>query len=238
MKKLALALVLAVPALAYADTADDLLKKGLALYKDGKYAEAVDVLTKAYAANPKPELLFPLAQAERNAGDCKAASIHYKKILEEIADLNTAKLVRQNLALCEPAEPDKPPTEKCETKPVEPPPPPKTIVREVDRGGHTDQVAVASAGAGALALGIATGFYFASSSTRDAADQAGSLSAHNTLADRADSERTAMIVSAGIGAAALGFAAFRWLTHDPAPRTDVALVPTSGGGAVWFSSRW
>jgi len=47
-----------------------------------------------------------------------------------------------------------------------------------------------------------------------------------------------MLVSAGIGAAALGFATYRWLTHAPAPRTDVAVVPTSGGGAVWLRSRW
>lgn len=237
--RVALVLALAVPALAYADNADDLLKKGLALYKDGKYPEAVDVLTKAYAADPKPELMFPLAQAERLSGDCKAASIHYKKILEQIADLNVAKLVRQNLSLCEPGEPDKL-GEKCEARAADPvpSPAPKTIVREVDSGGHTDRIAVISAGLGALALGAATGFYFASSSTRDAADQAGSLSAHDTLADRADSERTAMVVSAGIGAAALGFAAYRWLSHDSAPRTDVALVPTSGGGAVWFTSRW
>lgn len=237
-------LALASPRLVRAETADELLKRGLALYKDGKYSEAVEVLAKAYAADPKPEVMFPLAQAERLAGDCPAAAGHYKKILAQVGDLNVAKLVRQNLSLCEGAEPV--PPEKCETKPAEPEhhdttttTTPKTIVREVDRGGHTDRVAVLSASVGALALGTATGFYFASSSTRDAADQAGSLPAHNTLADRADSERTAMIVSASIGAAAIGFAAYRWLAHSDAPaRTDIAVVPTTHGGAVWFTSRW
>lgn len=238
MKRALLAAFVLAPLVAHAETADELLKRGLALYKDGNYAEAAKVLQQAYDADPKPEVMFPLAQAERLGGDCKAASAHYKKILEQIGDLNVAKLVRQNLSLCEPPEADKTPA-KCEPTTVTSTavaPAAKTVVREVD---HGDRIAIVSAGAGALALGVATGFYFAASSTRDAADQAGSLQAHDTLADRADSERTAMVVSASIGAAALGFAAYRWLTHDPAPRTDVALVPGAhGGGAVWLTTRW
>ena len=238
------ALVLAArPALA-----DDDLKHGLALYKEGKYAEAVAVLAKAYAADPKPEVLFPLAQAERLSGDCKSAALHYKKILEQVGDLNVAKLVRQNLELCEPPKPEQPaqpaPPPVCETKPAEPPPPApppppppaKVVVRDVN---HTDQLAVISAGGGALALGVATGLYFAMSSTKDAAGQANSLAAHNELSDRADSERTAMIVSASIGAAAIGFAVFRLATHPDAPaKTDVVVVPTAHGGAAAFTLRW
>jgi len=229
-----LALVLAArPALA-----DDDLKAGLALYKEGKYAEAVTVLTKAYNADPKPEVLFPLAQAERLAGNCKAAAEHYKKILTEVGDLNVAKLVRQNLELCEPAPAEQPTAQKCEAKPVETPTAPaaKVTVREVN---HPDQIAVIAAGGGALALGAATGLYFAMSSTRDAAGQASSLTAHNELSDRADSERTAMIVSASIGAAALGFAVYRIATHHDTPaKSDVALIPTARGGALSFTTRW
>ncbi len=233
--KLTLAVLLLATA-ARAETPDELLKRGLALYKDGKYAEAVVVLKQAYDADPKPEVLFPLAQAERLAGNCTAAAEHYKKILEQIGDINTAKLVRQSLELCEPPTPTPGPAPKCEPTTKAPESgPPKTVVREV---GHTDRVAVIAAGGGALALGAAVGLYFAASSTRDAADRAGSLASHDTLADRADSERNAMIVTASIGAAALGFATFRFLTHTDARRTDVAVVPTSRGGAVWLTRSW
>ena len=240
MKRALVAAVLLAPVVAHAETPDELLKRGLALYKDGKYPEAVRVLQQAYDADPKPEFMFPLAQAERLAGNCTAAAVHYKLILETIADFNVAKLVRQNLSLCE--GPETP--AKCEstgTPAPSPTPTPapaaKPAVTTVEH--PSDKVAMVSAGAGALALGVATGFYFASSSTRDAADQAGSLAAHNELSDRADSEHTAMLVSAGIGAAAIGFAAYRWLSHDKAPRTDVALVPGAhGGGAVWLTTRW
>jgi tetratricopeptide (TPR) repeat protein len=236
---IALAILAGSAPLAHAETPDEILKRGLALYKDGKYSDAVVVLAQAYALDPKPETLFPLAQAERISGDCKAAAEHYKKILEQVADLNVAKLVRQNLALCEGSEPPPaaPAAPKCEAPPPAPerarPPAP-----EIVHDSQTDRVAVISAGAGALALGVATGLYFAASSTRDAADQAGSLAAHDTLADRADAERTATVVTASIGVAAIGFATYRWLTHHDAPRTDIAIVPTTRGGAVWFTSRW
>lgn len=221
------------------------LKKGIDLYKAGKYAEARVQIEKAYKADPKPETLFALAQAERLAGDCMAAAAHYKQVIAEVSDLNVAKLVQQNLLLCEPAE-DKPepapePTkvEVKEVAPVEPKIVERFVIREERR---TDKVAVVMLGGGMLALGTAGGLYVAASSNAEAADLARSLPDHDSLADKAKSERTLMYIAAGAGAVMLGVAVFRFATggSSKAEKSDagVAVLPNGSGGSLLVTSRF
>ena len=234
-------IALAAPRIARADDAADLLKQGLALYKEHKYAEAATTIAKAYDLDPKPETLFPLAQAERLAGDCKSAATHYKQVIEQISDLNVAKLVQENLALCEATAPEPPQQPVAQTPPaaaaIAPPPKiiTKTVVREVPTG---DRLLPVLAGVGALALGAAGGLAIASSSTTDAADRAGSLPSHDTLADRAVSERDAAIAAAAVGVAVLGYATVRWYMHRGPAKADVAVAPLHGGGAFTVTARW
>jgi tetratricopeptide (TPR) repeat protein len=231
-----LAAVIAMTSPAAADKAGDLMKKGIDLYKAAKYDEAAKVLQQAYDLDHKPETLFALAQAQRLAGDCTSAAANYHKVIEQISDVNTAKLVQQNLSLCEKDEPK--PEPKVEPKP-EPPPEPKVITRTVVREvGHTDMLAATVFGAGMLGLGAAGGLYVAASSNRDAADQARTLDDHDRLASKASSEQTAMFIAAGVGVAAIGYAVFRWTRGSDAPKADVAIVPTSGGGAVSLNGSW
>lgn len=239
-----LAAVIALGGTAAADKAA--LKKGIELYKAGNYAEARVQLEKAYKSDPKPDTLFALAQAERLAGDCVAAVAHYREVIEKANDLNVAKLVQQNLRICEP-EDDKPEA-KPEPAPVpepknEPPPEPKivekTVVREVSR---TDKVAAAMFGGGMLALGAAGGLYVAASSNAEAADLARSLPDHDKLADKAKSERTLMYIAGGAGALMIGFAVFRWVSGGSdkreTPSTDVAVAPYGSGGQLLVTSRF
>ena len=76
-----LAAVIATAQTAGADPAAD-LKRGIELYKAGKYGDAAALLKQAYEATGKPETLFSLAQAERLAGDCTSAAAHYHKVVE------------------------------------------------------------------------------------------------------------------------------------------------------------
>lgn len=221
------------------------LKKGIELYKAGKYAEARVQIEKAYKADPKPETLFALAQAERLADDCTAAAAHYKQVISEVSDLNVAKLVQQNLLLCEPAD-DKPvvePAKKVEADPepvaVEPKVVERVVVREERR---TDKLAMVMLGGGMLALGAAGGLYVAASSNSDAADLARSLPDHDSLADKAKTERTIMYAAAGAGAVMLGVAVFRFATggSGKAEKSDagVAVVPNGSGGSLLVTSRF
>ena len=225
---------------AYADQASDAMKKGIDLYKAGKYAEASPHLEKAYKLDGKPETLFSLAQAQRLSGDCVAAAANYHKVIEKVSDMNVGKLVQQNLALCEPDVPKPDPEPKADKReePADPGKPEvieKTVVREVPR---TDKLAAVMFGGGMLAVGVAGGLYIAASNNADAADRAGSLEDHDLLADRATSQRTIMYVAGGVGVAMMGFAIYRWTRGGETPKTDVAVAPTSGGGSVFVSSRW
>lgn len=233
-----LATVIALGGLAHAGPADDAMKKGIELYKAGKYAEAIPYLDKANNLDPKPDTLFALAQAQRLSGDCVSAAANYHKVIDQVSDMQVGKLVQQNLSLCEPDEP-KQPEPVHEDKPVveaKPQVVEKTVVHEVE---HTDKLAAVMLGGGMLALGAAGGLYVAASSNSDAADLAKSLPDHDSLADKAKTERTMMYVASGVGAVMIGVAIYRWTTGgSDRPKTDVAVVPGAGGGSVFVTSRF
>lgn len=236
---IAISIVLATTHLAAADTASDLIKQGLDQYKAGQYEDARRSLTKAYELDGKPETLFALAQAERLAGDCKAAIPHYRKVIELVPDFNVAKLVQQNLSLCGATEPAPTDDPDAKSDPVAAPPP-TTIVRTEVR--PTDKLAVMLFGIGALSIGSAGGLYLAASANRDAADKARTLGDHDELFDRSKMQTTASAIAAGVGVALITVAVVRWARGDAPgdePSTDgVAVVPLSGGGAISFSSSW
>jgi tetratricopeptide (TPR) repeat protein len=233
-----LAAVVGLAAPAFADQAGDLMKKGIEQYKAGKYADAVVTLQKVYDLDHKPETLFALAQAQRLAGDCASAAANYHKVISEISDVNTAKLVQQNLSLCEKDEPK--PEPKPEPKVEAPPPPPpqiitKTVVRDT---GSTDKLAATMFGVGMLGLGAAGGLYLAASGNADAADNARTLDEHNKLSDKAKSQSTEAIIAAGVGVAALGYAVFRWTRGGETQKAEVSVVPSPAGGAIWVRSSF
>lgn len=232
-----LAAVVGLAATAFADPAGELMKKGIEQYKAGKYSDAAATLQKAYDLDRKPETLFALAQAQRLAGDCTSAATNYHKVIAEVPDVNTAKLVEQNLSLCEKDEPK--PAPEPRSVPAAAPTEPQVITRTVVRdSGKTDKLAATMFGVGMLGLGAAGGLYLASSSNADAADNARTLDEHNRLASRASSESTGMVIAAGLGVAALGYAVFRWTRDGEASKTEVAAVPTTTGGAIWVSSSF
>lgn len=70
--------------LAYAQqapSAEDEFNKGNTAYNLGKWDEAIDHFTKAYELLPQPEFLYNIAQAHRQAGNCKQATYFYKRFL-------------------------------------------------------------------------------------------------------------------------------------------------------------
>ncbi|HEY5944252.1 MAG TPA: tetratricopeptide repeat protein, partial [Kofleriaceae bacterium] len=197
-----LAAVIALGGSAFADQAADEMKKGIDLYKAGKYAEAIPHLDKAHQLDDKPDTLFALAQAQRLAGDCPSAAANYHKVIEQVSDMNVGKLVQQNLELCEHDQPKRtePVVEpkRDEAEPAKPQVVERTVVRDV---GGTDKLAAVMFGGGMLAVGVAGGLFVAASNNSDAADRAKSLEDHDLLADRAKQQRTIMYVAGGVGVA-------------------------------------
>lgn len=218
----------------------DVFKQAIEAYKAGRYDEAADLLDKAYKLEPKPEILFALAQAERLGGHCDKAIVHYKQLLAQTTEIATAKAVQNNLVLCPGTEPPKP-EPKAEPKP-EPKQEPRidvvpgntktVVVRE------SDPLAVGLFAGGALSGGFAIGMLLRSSSTRDDAATARTLDDANKLHDRAGRDRLIAIVAGGVGAVAIGFAVFRLASGGKQETTEVAVTPTSGGSMLVLSKIW
>ena len=233
-----LAAVIALSGPAYADQANEALKKGIEAYKAGKYAEAISLLEKAHKLAPKTDTLFALAQAQRLNGDCIGAAANYHKVLDQVTDTSVAKAVHANLLLCEPEDKKPEPVKEEKQEEAQAPKPEvveKTVVRDV---GHTDKLAATMFGAGMLAIGAAGGLYVAASGNSDAADRAKSLPDHDLLADRATKQRAIMYVAGGVGVAMMGVAIFRWTRGGSKQSAEVALVPGSGGGSFYVTSRF
>jgi tetratricopeptide (TPR) repeat protein len=229
---------------AAADAAGDLVKRGLADYKAGKYAAAATSLEKAYNLDPKPETLFAWAQAERLLGDCEAAIPLYKKLLQETSDLNGGRLVRENLALCEPPEPEPKVEPAPEPEPVrEPEPevrpeplpaPPAKVIEHRGPGG----LAIALIAAGTLGIGVGGGFFIASNASADAAGRARTIEDYDDLRARADSQRTISLVAGGAGAALLAVGIVQAIRHSGPHESKIGIAPAPGGASVWVTARW
>jgi tetratricopeptide (TPR) repeat protein len=218
-------------ATASADQAGDLFKQGIDHYKAGKYAEAVAELSKSYKLDPKPEALFALAQSERLAGNCDAAIKHYRKMLDSSTDLNTAKLVETNLALCETI---KGVDKKDEPKPA-PPPEPKVVVKAMP---HTDKLATTMFASGMLGIGAAGGLYIASRTARSDANRARTFDDYQSLSDRADRDQLMSFVVGGVSAALVGVAVFKWTRSPKEEPATVSVTPTASSATVSISGRW
>jgi len=225
---------------AAADTkARGLFKQGIDEYKAQKYDAAAATLEQSYELDPKPDVLFALAQAERLGGHCPEATAHYKKLLESISDLPTAKLVQTNLALCPQPEAEKPkpaePANRPEAASRQPQPITKTVVREVR---HTDVLATMLFAGGMLGLGAGGGLFLASKNSQEAADHAGTLDDHERFAQRTTTERMASFIAGGTGVLMIGIAVVRWARGGGAKSTEVAVAPTANGTMMFVSSHW
>jgi tetratricopeptide (TPR) repeat protein len=220
------AVQLSLLGIAAAQPASDLQKQGIDAYKAGDYAKAAALLERAYKADPKPETLFALAQAERLGGKCDKAIPHYNKLLEKTTELNQAKLIQNNVGLCE-ASLDKKPDEPA--KPVT-----RTVVREVRK---SDRVATAMLGGGMLAIGSSVGLFLAASGAASDASAARTLDDHDRFLDRATRDRVLAFVAGGVGAGLVVGAIVKWQLDGTKP-TEVAVVPSASGATFAVSGRW
>lgn len=84
-----------------AAAAREQLELGLREYAVGKWADAIAAFRKGYEIDPRPELLYALAQAERMSGDCASAVATYRAFLRTGPPPVQADPARENLRRCE-----------------------------------------------------------------------------------------------------------------------------------------
>ncbi len=73
------------PTVARADleAAKQLYAKGAQLYQVGRFHDAAAMFERSYAASKRPALLYNIAQAYRQAGDCKTAILFFRRFIAE-----------------------------------------------------------------------------------------------------------------------------------------------------------
>lgn len=161
------------------------------------------VLDEAYAADPRPELLYSRAQVERLAGNCDDAKQLYEEFAQTASDVDAAD-ARRLSTQCTPAEP------AAETPPEtpEPEPPPPTVVRVPEPVQPREPApkpwsrrplpaALMGTGAGALVAGAGLLGYAAANPADPA--QADNEGHYGTLVDETQRLQTAGVVALAVG---------------------------------------
>ena len=223
--------------------ARQLFELGIDEYKNKDYEGAAASMAKSYALDPVPETLYAQAQAERLAGDCIDASVHYTKLLDLASKDNSISVaVKANLELCSQIERGEKPKEdpKADAQAAERRDAPTVKVRTVYRTERrSDKLAIALFAAGGIGIGGAAVTYIAGVSARSDADHATTLAEYNNLFDRSVTLKDTAYIAAGVGVVAVAYATWR-VTHGSGTvrvAEQVAVVPTRGGSFVsWFGS--
>jgi tetratricopeptide (TPR) repeat protein len=74
--------------------------RGIELYQQGRFDEAVAELEAGRAIDPRPEFLYSLGQSERKRGDCKRAIEHFQAYLAAVPSLKSSGAVHILIDRC------------------------------------------------------------------------------------------------------------------------------------------
>ncbi|MGE0396727.1 MAG: hypothetical protein AB7T06_08430 [Kofleriaceae bacterium] len=240
MKATLVAALLAVaPAVALAKTpqqeAKALIAKAMKAHEAGDFATALANLQAAYDKDPRPELLYAIAQVHVKLLQCKEAISFYEQFLAtnpgEAAEKDTREAIEVCKAQLPPDPPPPPPPEPV--KPPPPPPPPPSLP------WYRDAIGAGLVGGGLIAAGAGVFVYISARKDLDDAEAAMDHSTYADLVDGARSKRILSVVLIGGGAALLGYGVTRIVTREPTetePR--LAITPTRGGGIVTWGGAW
>lgn len=226
--------------------------KGVKLYKEELFDEALTEFQAAYAARQMPLLLVNIGRTMQKLGRPKDALGHYERFLraEPKIDPDTKKRVEDYIAQVkalmdsEPSKPDKPTTAQATpaVAATPPPPAPPTPGRNLIIAGG----AVALVGVAGLLTGV--GLFAASNSAyqsfQTTVDEFDKLAFRKRAQDLGNGSVVSYIlgtVALGTGGALIGVGIRELLNHKKAqankpatdkPQASAALVPIAGGGAL------
>lgn len=93
-------------------------EEGVALFREGRYAEAAERFQLAYNVDPAPNLLYNLARAHEEAGDRETAALFFQSYLDRYPEADDRAEVEQRIASLRAATPP-----AAEAKPAPEPPP-------------------------------------------------------------------------------------------------------------------
>ncbi|HKA88366.1 MAG TPA: hypothetical protein VKE22_11915 [Haliangiales bacterium] len=215
-------LILAVLLLAGAARADDMrpaardkFNEGLIAYEAKRYPEAIAAFREAYMSDPRPDILFAWAQAERLSGNCEGATPLYRKLLEQSQGDAQRAAVRELLDKCE-AERAAAPAAAIAV--VAPPP----AERETPPF-YTDALGDTLVGAGIVAAGTGVTLFVLAGKAHDDAMASRTYDEFSAGLSTANNRRLfgSIALAAGVGLTTAGV--LRWVLR-PAPREEIPKV--------------
>jgi tetratricopeptide (TPR) repeat protein len=244
------------------------IDKAALAHKEGRFADARNALTAAYALDPQPQLLYALGQVSVKLGKCTEAIDFYEQFLatrparvaadSAIQAINackvaTAQQAAQQAAAAAQAEA----SETADTAQVPPEPALEDLDRDeappdlaTDAGAapvqpagrrslFDDPIPLVMVGGGAASL-VAGGLLFMSArGTIDNAAAAQSYEEAAQLDEDARGQRLLSVAFTVAGAGLLGGGIYYYLRTQRAPeRRSVTIIPTSAGGVVSWSGRF
>lgn len=208
-------------------------------HKEGRYPEALDELNLAYRIEPRPDLVFAIAQIHVLLGKCSDAITLYERFLATRPDQDAAAWARESIDTCKrelvvPAKPEPPP----EPPPVKPPPPTSPMVDD-PQPFYKDPLGGVFVGGGIALSIVALLQYRGALDDLDRADQPSSLETHVRLVDDAHTKRTRALLFGAGGIALVGAGIVRYVIHARATEArGVAIISTQGGGILTWSDRF
>jgi tetratricopeptide (TPR) repeat protein len=221
------------------------LERGLRHYNVQQYAEAIAEFKSGYLADPVPELLYALAQAERLRGNCKDAILAYESFLRTQPDERRATPARKNLERCRAAvraqpvtsgptpasQPVRSSADAAQLPPAAPAPPPAPSRR-------TDILAGALCVGGAVAL-MAGGLIWAGGrSDIEAANAARDYGTFDSRASGAEVRQTVGVAVTILGGGLLALGVVRYLVLRAVRRVEVGGAAGPRGGLMLVGGRF
>ena len=195
-----------------------------AAFNAQNFEEASRLLEKAYMIEPKTDLLYPWAQAERNLGNCDVAIDLYQQFLDAGAEGQFAEAAQQNIDRCKeevgeeeeeiiPVPTDDPLEDELEEEEEEEPEP-EPVKREDDqpktKKWYADPVGGVLFGVGLAGVGAGVGLLGVAGSTARGAPNAATNDGYLEERDRATTFRNAGAIVLSIGGALLVGAIIRY----------------------------
>ncbi|HEY5936949.1 MAG TPA: tetratricopeptide repeat protein [Kofleriaceae bacterium] len=218
----------APPAPPPPETAADFAKLGVEAYKAGDFAAAIPHLEKSHELEPTNfDVRFTLAQAYRQSGSCDKAAPHYKAILANAPDPETAKALSTGAEQCP----------GVVEKPAPPPPPPAPPPKVIVKSGAATPANIGLLVAGGAGIGTGVALFLAARSDDQDAEVAVSFDDHERISSRADRLKILSIASAGVGVGLAVFAVYR-IRVAKREQAQLALTPRHDGGVLVLGGSW
>jgi tetratricopeptide (TPR) repeat protein len=210
--------------------AKELFKQSAERYREGRFQEALDLLTEAYTLDPNPVLLYNMARAHESLGDARRAADTYRRYLDADPKAKDRGAIEQRIETLERQLQEREKLQRDASRQ------PKTRVRVVRAppARQPNPVPWIIAGVGVAGLGVGLGFGVAAQAAHnDAVDETTGRRA-GELQARAERFSIVANVAFGVGgAAAIG--GLIWGIVDVTSAEDdaqVGILLLPGGGAL------